>query len=177
AQAAAISARTPARRSARVVMSRSRPQRLSTAPPASGRGLGEVEDALAAVALHEAPAVADLDHHLRPHPVVARPAVPLPLPLVARPLEQADAGHGPVRVALADALELGHHAARQQLLQAGDARLELRDLLGDGRLLPLPAGLLGGIALVEVLEPRALGRQIAAGLVQAPEGGERHALA
>src|SRR5262249_59301435 len=107
----------------------------------------------------------------RPHPMVAGPAVPLPRP-AAGALQEADGGERRAAVALPYALELGEEAARQPLLQPRDPGLELRHPLGHRRLLLLPAGELGAVALVELAEVLPPGGQVALRLLQPVEQGE-----
>ena len=130
-----------------------RPQASSMRPPASpGQGpprrrrlaaqacsSSKKEDALAGVALDQGVAVADLDHHLRPHAVVAGRAVPLAL-LLAGPLDRPHRRRRAAGVAVEDALELRDQAARQALLEIGDPGLELPRPGAPPRASPPPSG-------------------------------------
>src|SRR5262249_28309924 len=121
----------------------------------------------------EAAVVLDLDHHLRPHPVVAGAAVPLARAAAAGALEETDAGQRAVRVPLADALVLGDEPLQQALLEGGDAAVQLLHLLGHRRLLRLPAGELGVVARLDLLEALALLGELLLRLLEALEERER----
>src|SRR6185295_14505971 len=144
--------RRPARAQADA-MRRSTSARRSATPltVALGGGLFDHENPLAAVALDQAPLVADLDHDLRADAIVAGAAVPFDL-AAAHFLEPAHHRHAASGIALANPFEEGEDAFRQLAAKLFDLLADRLRLARDARFLALPLGELCGVALVDLAE-------------------------
>ena len=105
---------------------------------ASSLGLGDVKNALAAVAQNQSSAVGNLDYGLRPHSIVAGSAVPDLDAALAGLLHLLNRGGGVAVVPVEDSPEVSQHVGGQGLLELLDLALHTFGLLGDIGLFGFP---------------------------------------